>query len=740
MLVVFFASGFSSLIYQTAWQRILTLYYSVENVSTTLIVSVYMMGLGLGAILGGYLTERIKNRLAFYFAIELLIGLFGIISIPLLGLIGNSTSGNNYLISFTGMFLFLCIPTVLMGMTLPLLTKIYDAHVKNFFDTVSYLYFINTLGAAIGCLFTSYILISFFGLDTGVYVAVCFNLAIAALVWLYKSKLPREIEVKRNEVEKLQASGNAAIGFKDPRWIFFIVFITGFIAVGYEIIWFRVVGTIVKASPYAFSSILFVYLVGIAIGSYFMKKYLRRYTNVNRKNLFFLFQFYIALYVLISVTAYHFLVQNIPAVSALNYGSFANMEHPYTSLPRTDSLVHFLKDIFKMFDVFLWPFAFIFVPTLFMGASFPLITSLAFKDEAAANTVGRVYFFNVLGNVAGGLITGLVLLDVLGSERSLLLLSISGLLFYLFVTRKKNYALIFRVATILIIIIISVFAFPKKNDLYLSIHPKMEYDITEKKIFTEGIDGVIATYSFSDNLRTYINGMSHGGRPLPIFYYEAIEALSHNIKCESVLVIGFGTGSTVETVLKVMPTPQIKLVELSKTLITNLKQIPYLKNDLEHPNLTIEYADGRKFLQHTNQKFDAIFMDPLRTTTSFSNNLYSKEFFSLIRDQLNEDGVFMIWTDEHDIVPRTLSTVFPFVKQYSFFCLASLKSLNQDTTFKYAMFEKFAPQYQANLHRIDSNERQPMNREAIMKRTHAYPINEDYKPRSEYYIGLKRYR
>src|SRR3569833_2887551 len=84
LIFIFFASGFSSLAYQVAWQRILTLYYSIENISTTLIVSVYMLGLGLGAIIGGKLAERIKNKILFYFVIELLIGCFGFISIPFL--------------------------------------------------------------------------------------------------------------------------------------------------------------------------------------------------------------------------------------------------------------------------------------------------------------------------------------------------------------------------------------------------------------------------------------------------------------------------------------------------------------------------------------------------------------------------------------------------------------------------------------------------------------------------------
>src|SRR5215213_6964889 len=146
--MVFFISGFSSLVYQVAWQRVLTLYYSVENISTTLIVTVYMLGLGIGAIVGGYIADSVSRRLGLYCVIELFIGLFGFFSLPFLEYIGKVTAGSSYTVSFAGMFLFLSFPTMLMGMTLPVLTKFYNAQLKQFFNSLSSLYFINTLGAA----------------------------------------------------------------------------------------------------------------------------------------------------------------------------------------------------------------------------------------------------------------------------------------------------------------------------------------------------------------------------------------------------------------------------------------------------------------------------------------------------------------------------------------------------------------------------------------------------------------
>lgn len=152
---IFFFSGFASLMYQIAWQRLLTLHYGVGAISITLIVSVYMLGLGVGGLVGGALAERIRDKLTLYFGVQLLLALFGFVSVPFLVFIGDRTAGSSYVLSLWYMALFLIVPTVLMGMTLPLLTKIFNRFVEEFLSTVSYLYFLNTVGAACGALFAS---------------------------------------------------------------------------------------------------------------------------------------------------------------------------------------------------------------------------------------------------------------------------------------------------------------------------------------------------------------------------------------------------------------------------------------------------------------------------------------------------------------------------------------------------------------------------------------------------------
>ena len=256
--LIFFFSGFSSLIYQIVWQRLLTLYYGVGAVSIVLIVSVYMLGLGIGALWGGHLAEKVKAPVRLYFWIELILGLFGLGSLSFITFLGRSTAGSPYMVVFILEFLFLCVPTFFMGMTLPLLVKAFNRWTEDFFISVSSLYFINTLGAAVGALVASYVIISLFGLDVGIYTAAFLNFFLAGAIYELNGRLPKATLSDRSKEE----------GVILGPIVYFLVLITGFLAIGYEIIWYRVIGILIKDSPYAFSSILSVYLLGIALGSF----------------------------------------------------------------------------------------------------------------------------------------------------------------------------------------------------------------------------------------------------------------------------------------------------------------------------------------------------------------------------------------------------------------------------------------------------------------------------------------
>ncbi len=723
---IFFFSGFAALMYQVSWQRLLTVHYGVGTVSITLIVSVYMFGMGIGSLFGGFLAERINNKIFLYFIVELLIGFFGLISLSFLDFLGRYTAGSSYILSFFYMFLFLSLPTLLMGITLPLLTKIFNNLLRDFLKTVSILYFLNTLGAAVGAVFASYAVISFFGLDTAVYVAVIINFLLAVLIFLAKY-YPEVDPVHETGHELLPGNRESIFG----NVAYLLVFVTGFLAIGYEIAWFRVIGILVKASPYAFSSILSVYLLGIAVGSLLMGRCLERHKIMNRKNIFFLIQVSIGIYVIFIFAGYYYLTKYTP-LEIFTRVSFSNILHPRFLMPSFESLSSFLRGMYAIFDVFLWPAVFVFIPTVLMGASFPLISLLALSQRnKEGKTVGTVYFFNITGNVLGGIATGFLLLPYLGTEITLLVFSLTGIMFGIFVSGPP----VVKTAIVLVAAAASIILFPGRGRLYETMHTSPGKGF--EKYFEEGVDGIIMTYKKDETVKNYINGRAHGGRPGYWFYYEAIEAAAFAPKMENILLIGYGTGSIAEAILKVDEVRKVTLVELNRTLIRNLEKIPLFSEMLSDEKIDLIIDDGRRFLLRTAQKYDLILIDPLLTTTSYSNNLYSRQFFLLARKHLNRGGIFMVYTEEHRVMPKTVLSVFKQVRMYDFFLLASDMPFRRNTERSEKLTARFSPGVRAKLAEKYGPDTFVGDQDHIRKISASYPVNQDWKPVCEYYLGLQ---
>lgn len=727
---IFFFSGFSALIYQVVWQRLLTVHYGVGPISITLIVSVYMVGLGLGALFGGYLAERTANKITLYFVIELLIGLFGTVSLPLLDFIGRHTAGSSYELSFIYMFAFLSLPTFLMGMTLPLLTKIFNRLIHDFLGSVSFLYYINTLGAAAGTLFASYFIISFFGLDVAAAIAVFINFILAALILLVR------YSVSDNNVAKSISEPAVVENTIFGKIAYPLVFITGFLAIGYEIIWFRVIGVLTKTSPYAFSTVLSIYLLGIAIGSYGMNKYLRRYENIHKKSLFFLLQFYIGASVIIIFLGYYYLTE-YTHFDVLTRHSFETILHPSFDMPSFVTIQKFLLELYLLLDVFWWSVFFMLVPTILMGASFPLISVLALSQRnKEGTTVGTVYFFNITGNVLGGLVTGFMLLPLLGTEVTLLVFTTTGILFALFASsyKEKYVPLVRRIIPVSVLLLVAIILFPKSGMLYKTMHVEVNDDF--EFYLEEGVEGVVATYQKGERVLNYINGLGHGGRPLYRVYYEVLETLNFAPNPENALLIGFGTGSIAEAIQKSDQVKRLTLVELNGTLLNNLRKMPVFVNILDEPRMDVIVDDGRRLLLRSDKKFDLIMMDPLRTTTSYSNNIYSRQFFELVNERLSEDGIFLVWMDEHSVMPNTVNAVFDYVRVYSFFMLASNAPFERIPGRQEKILAQFSLA-QRELILAEEAGKYVGDQDYIKETMSHYPINQDWKPVNEYYFGLK---
>jgi len=191
LLVLFFLSGFAALLYQVVWQRVLFSVYGIDITSVTVVVTVFMLGLGIGSIAGGALSQRMRRAALPLFALlELGIGVFGYFSLPLFAAVAGRTLDLSRFATGVVAFLLLLIPTTLMGATLPLLVSHATARSHNVGRSVGALYFANTLGAALGAFAAGMLLLGLFGLAGTVRGAAVLNLLLAAGVFVLWKREP----------------------------------------------------------------------------------------------------------------------------------------------------------------------------------------------------------------------------------------------------------------------------------------------------------------------------------------------------------------------------------------------------------------------------------------------------------------------------------------------------------------------------------------------------------------------
>ena len=206
--------------------------------------------------------------------------------------------------------------------------------------------------------------------------------------------------------------------------------------------------------------------------------------------------------------------------------------------------------------------------------------------------------------------------------------------------------------------------FPGRGEFYGLVHGQPQEGRT--RYLAEGVGAVVVTDHGPSGTSNWINGLSHGNRPNPWYMGEAVEAFSFAPECRDVLVIGFGAGTFVETALNVNEVEHLTLVEINASVVENFSKIREFKQLLTDPRVSLVIDDGRRFLLRTDHTYDMILIDPMRTTASYSNNLYSREFFELVKRRLKPRGLFLAWTDDFWVFPHTLAGVFPKLRMYGF--------------------------------------------------------------------------
>jgi predicted membrane-bound spermidine synthase len=655
---LFLVSGAAGLVYQIVWERLLELFFGVTMVSVTLIVGAFMAGLGLGSLLGGRLARQVKNTLLVYGLLELGVAAFGLISQPLIFWVGENTAGTPYVFVFLLSFAILLVPTTLMGMTLPLLTQSFVHRVDTSGSVIGVLYGINTLGAAFGTAVAGYVLIGAYGFDGTTYIAVVLNAIVGALA----------VILARWRVSGVQPSEAPPPTTKPAvEWGYATIlvssFLVGFIGLGFEMLWIRILHIVNKNTAYSFPSILFVFLLGLALGGYIFGRAADR--SKNPVLLFCKIEMAGAILATLTLLAFWWTLDfNPPWIR-----DFFETQKPALPLVKVQGEFLLSKRLLlaNLWDYFLPILILVLPASLVQGGGLPVLDRIAIHNPSlAGRRVGDIHLANIIGSVAGTLAISFVLLSGVGSEWTLKLLSLLTISFSVFYLSRQRRDLS-QLVTFGVVLLIGIFLTPGKGDFYTRLY---ETGMNQEAVISESGDSVLAlTYvpgSEQQEGLFWIGGEVNSFFPPESIYENRALACAGASEPERVLVIGFGGGYTT-LFFKALPSvDEIVVVEL----LGDIK--PFLTENLESarvtladPRVTYIVDDGRRYMNaNPDEKFDLIAIDPLREHFAGHNNLYSTEAMQLYLNHLSPGGVLCAWMMEDHIVPHTIARVFPYADLY----------------------------------------------------------------------------
>lgn len=669
VLVLFFASGFSALLYQVIWQRMLGLFSGVDIFSVTVIVAAFMLGMGCGSMAGGSLADRLSRRalLALFAFAEFMIAIYALASKWLYYDFlyqGHPQLGASPVMLALVLFASLLVPTFFMGITLPLLSRAMTRHLEEAPVRIGALYGINTLGAAIGSVVTALVLVRHAGFEHSLRVGAALNLAVmggALLVLLLSWR-----QETSGTALPLQAKlpSPAAVHFPFGAWLL-IYALSGFIALGLEVVWFRMLAVMLKSTAFTFGILLGLYLLGLAAGTFLGLVFAARTRYPVQR--FLLLQAGITLYAGLSLAWLVHYVDLLPSL-ALVWNYFAapiNFEFAFDLSKATPE--------FRMMYFVIAPLM-ILPPTLLMGASFPFLQKAIQSDmQHLGKRVGWLQTANILGSTLGAIITGLLLLRTLGTSGTLkMLVALGGIHLLLWVwVQPAKAARVVLGALALGLTVAVVMITPPGRLLWAKMHGTTPSWV----LYTEDGSGLSFLRTFgtdfdspaeTGNANIFINGAVQSEVPYGSRHTQLglIPAFLHPAPHE-IAIIGLGSGDTLFSAGGRPDTQQLVNIEIIASQLVNIRKFnqyrPYagLQTLFTDQRFRFLATDARAWLMRSDRKFDIIEADTLRPNMAYAGNLYSEEYFTLLKNHLKPGGYAVSWIPTGRTV-QTFRSVFPY--------------------------------------------------------------------------------
>ena len=642
-------SGAAALVYQVLWIKQLSLVVGVEVYAITTGISAFFAGLAIGGWLFGRWADRLQQPVLLYAGLEVLVAILGVgatVAMSLAASLFAWLQSHVGLLAWCLPFTLVGIPAVLMGGTLPVLVRSLAADPGR---AGGQLYAANTLGAIVGTLLAAFVLIVTLGVRGSALFAAMLNLlAAAGALWLQR-QVPTPITAAvKHHTEK--AADRTAL------WLYAIA---GGVALGYEVVWSQSIVQFMSTRTCAFAVVLATYLTGLFIGSALLARRVERIRD--------------------PWGVFGLLIAGAGLIALLEIALLGRWLVLAQSQAESWLLALGASELAGMSARFaVAALSIVFVPTLLLGAAFPLALRLSVGRERVGRDVGAVVAFNTLGGIVGVMLCGFLLIPLLGLVRTLGLLAIIAAGIGYVAVRKGHHVKKGRRQAVVALGLVSIaFAVLTPVDKLASLLPGARNGTLA--FYEEGRGGTVAVVAQGrgENSfhRLYIQGVSNTGDAMPSLRYMRIQALLplliHNGEPRSTLVIGFGTGITAGALLRYPGLEQRVVAELLPSVV---KAAPLFKgnfNAASDPGVEVRLRDGRQELLRSPQTYDLITLEPPPPSAAGVVNLYSRDFYQLAASRL-EQGIVAQWLplptqniDDSRSLVRSFLDVFPYASLWT---------------------------------------------------------------------------
>ncbi|MDQ1551033.1 MAG: spermidine synthase [Actinomycetota bacterium] len=647
VLLIFLLSGASGLMYEVVWSRQLVLVFGNTTQAVSAILTGYFGGLAIGSVLGGRMADRVRRPLALYGVLELVLVVV-VLATPILfrGLHDVYRSGYGALeaqpltlalIRYALALLALAPATILMGATLPTLSRHLSRSAEDLGGSFGRLYTVNTIGAVAGTALAGLVLIELVGLSGTLYVGAAGS-ATAGMAAIALDRLRRRRDPWLSAVTSEPVAADAAVAVapvlplipeRIRRIAIVVAFVSGLTSLGYQVVWTRMLASGSGNSTYVFTLILATFLVGLSIGAAYVARRRSRSSD---------------------------------AIAWLGAAQIAVAAIALLGLPVVTGIV-----------AASWPLALrvlivVLPTTLVMGVTLPMASSLiGLGTHRLGRDAGLLLGANTLGAIFGTFVIPFVVIPIIGSPRSLVVLCLVNLgLGVALVLRGTDLSVLARrslagvasgltvLAVVGLVIPNGVVADPGTNRMAKG---GTVYAATEDEI------AAVQAGSINGAKRLYV-----GGNGMTALTVDAkLMALMPEFvqpSAQRMLVIAFGMGSTYRSGLRSgLTVDGVELVPSVPQMLGHFQ--PDAAAVLQNPRGRVIIADGRNYVELTDERYDIVVVDPPPPIQSSGTVvLYSQEFYRAAASRLNVGGVMMEWmpggqtVDEFRAHVRTFSSVF----------------------------------------------------------------------------------